>query len=152
MEDLTTRAIHAFRENLNCSQAVLTSFAESLNLDRNTAMAVSGGFGAGMGRLQGTCGAVTGACMVLGLANSKEFSDNHGFKEHTYLMIREFDRRFRKKHHTTDCRLLLGCDLLTDEGCEKVQLFNLTEKVCEVCIADAVSITLDLIGNQGGKS
>jgi C_GCAxxG_C_C family probable redox protein len=148
MEDTIHRAIESFRGEMNCSQSVLTAFAGSLDLDRETAMAVASGFGAGMGRLQGTCGAVTGAYMVFGIHNSKKYNNNSESKEHTYAMIQEFDRRFREKHQTTDCRTLLDCDLKSDEGQEKVQLYHLTEKVCEVCITDAVSIAHDLIRNQ----
>jgi len=145
MEDIINKAIESFRGDMNCSQSVLTAFAGSLNLDRETAMAVASGFGAGMGRLQGTCGAVTGAYMVIGVHNSRSYPDNSESKEHTYAMIQEFDRRFREIHQTTDCRTLLDCDLRTDEGQEKVQLNHLTEKVCEACIADAVNIVIDLI-------
>ncbi|MBK6348156.1 MAG: C_GCAxxG_C_C family protein [Bacteroidales bacterium] len=148
MEEIKNKAIESFRADMNCSQSVLTAFAGSLNLDRETAMAVASGFGAGMGRLQGTCGAVTGAYMVFGFHNSRIYPDNSESKEHTYAMIQEFDRRFREKHQTTDCRTLLDCDLRTDEGQEEVKLNHLTEKVCEVCIADAVKIVLDLTGKK----
>lgn len=53
-------------EGFNCSQIVLSSFAEDLGLDSEMANKVATCFGGGMGSGD-TCGAVTGALMVLGL-------------------------------------------------------------------------------------
>lgn len=57
---MTVKAIESFRSGLNCAQAVVTAYADELNFDNNLALSVSCGFGGGMGRLQETCGAVTG--------------------------------------------------------------------------------------------
>ncbi len=54
-------AVQLFQSGLNCAQRVLISFSEKLNFDKKLATAISLGFGGGMGRLQETCGAVTGA-------------------------------------------------------------------------------------------
>ena len=56
-----------FSEGFSCSQSVLAAFAPELGLDADAALRVSAAFGGGMGRTGGTCGAVTGALMVLGL-------------------------------------------------------------------------------------
>ena len=53
---------------INCAQTVITTFCEELGLDRAIALQVANGFGGGMGRTGRTCGAVTGAYMVLGLS------------------------------------------------------------------------------------
>ena len=61
------QAVNNFREGSNCSQAVISVYAEQLGLSRKTALKIAQGFGGGMGRMTKTCGAVTGAFMVLGL-------------------------------------------------------------------------------------
>jgi len=134
------KAIGAFNSEMNCAQSVFSAYADFLKIDTEQALSVSCGFGAGMGRLQGTCGAVTGACMVLSLVSAAKFKDNADRKEHAKTMIQEFHQRFIAKHKTTDCRALLNCDLNTDEGQQFMTLNNLSETVCEVCIADAVQI------------
>lgn len=55
----------------NCAQSVLLSFAKDFGFSKELALKVSAGFGGGMGRVQGTCGAVTGAIMVLGIMKGK---------------------------------------------------------------------------------
>ena len=51
----------------NCAQAVLTVFADQLPLDEDTLMKLGGGFAAGMGCMESTCGALIGAVDVAGL-------------------------------------------------------------------------------------
>ena len=63
----TDLALSRFSEGFSCSQSVLAAFAPELGLDADAALRVSAAFGGGMGRLGDTCGAVTGALMVLGL-------------------------------------------------------------------------------------
>jgi C_GCAxxG_C_C family probable redox protein len=70
------KTIDAFRKGFNCSQAVLSSFSPDLGLEKETALKIACGFGAGMAKLQETCGAVTGAVMVLGLKYGKYKEDD----------------------------------------------------------------------------
>ncbi len=50
----------------NCAQAVLYSFCDDLRFDRDTALRLACGFGAGMARNQGVCGVVTGGIITIG--------------------------------------------------------------------------------------
>lgn len=67
------KAIEPFRAGLNCAQAVLAAYSDDLNFDKNLALNISCGFGGGMGRIQETCGAVTGSFMVLSIYNGKKY-------------------------------------------------------------------------------
>lgn len=134
------KAIVSFRAGLNCSQAVLTAYSEMLDFDNDLALGVACGFGGGMGRLQETCGAVTGSYMVLGIHTCNKVSDNKERKEKTYSLIQEFSRRFKKLNGTTDCIDLLKCDLKTEEGNRYAKEHNLFGTVCEKCISDSVAI------------
>ena len=138
-------AITIFRTGMNCAQAVLTTFSKELNFDIESAAEISSGFGGGMGRLQETCGAVTGAFMVLGIYTSRKYSDTAQRKENLYTLIQEFNSRFIAIHQTTNCRLLLGIDLKTPEGRQEMSGQNLSEHVCEKCISDSVLILEELI-------
>ncbi|MBN1790485.1 MAG: C_GCAxxG_C_C family protein [Bacteroidales bacterium] len=138
-------AITDFRGGLNCSQAVLTAFADDLQLDKNLALSIACGFGGGMGRLQETCGAVTGSFMVMGVHNCRKYTDNRERKEKTYAMVQEFSRRFKSIHGTLDCIDLLHADLKTNEGKQYIKDNNLYEVVCEKCITDAIHILGDVI-------
>lgn len=138
-------AIHSFKSDLNCAQSVLSVYAKELNLNPDLAIGISCGFGGGMGRLQETCGAVTGAFMVLGIHNCRKYKDNRERKEKTYAMIQDYSEKFKALHGTMSCRLLLNCDLRTEEGKRYVKENRLHETVCEKCICDSIMIIEELI-------
>jgi C_GCAxxG_C_C family probable redox protein len=149
MKQQTEEKAHEyFRSGFNCAQAVLTAYSDKLKFDNKLALSISCGFGGGMGRLQETCGAVTGAYMVLGVYNCKKFIDNKERKEETYSMVQKFNEEFKKLNGTTDCRSLLKCDLKTEEGHRYMKENNLSATVCEKCISDAVRIVDDLLENK----
>lgn len=50
----------------NCAQAIVSTYADVAGLDEQTAMNVANAFGGGMGNMEGTCGALVGAGIVLG--------------------------------------------------------------------------------------
>jgi C_GCAxxG_C_C family probable redox protein len=142
------KAIETFRAGLNCAQAVLTAYSENLGFDINLALRISCGFGAGMGRIQETCGAVTGSFMVLGIYNCSKIEGNQERKEATYAMVQKFNKSFKKIHKTTDCLALLNVDLKTVQGHDYAIKNNLFGTVCEKCIKDSVKIVNQLIAEN----
>lgn len=138
--------MEAFRTGSNCAQAVLGSFGDETGLDGDAARRVAAGFGGGMGRLQRTCGAVTGAFMVLGFFG-RGLPDAER-KEWVFDAVQRFDARFRALHGTVECRSLLGCDLRSAEGRRRIEAESLLERVCEPCVTDAVSLVEELAREQ----
>ena len=57
----------SLKAKMNCCQAVLIAFADELGMDTETLMKLGSAFGSGMATTEGTCGALVGAEMVLGL-------------------------------------------------------------------------------------
>lgn len=114
LENRVETAVCHFDHGLNCSQAILLTYGKQYGIDRNTAVRVARAFGGGMARMCETCGAVTGAYMVIGLKYDDE--DEKSAKEATYRLAREFARRFKEKHGTINCKELTNCDLGTPEG------------------------------------
>ena len=145
LKQIEIQALSLFKSGFNCSQSVLSSYSNYLGVDNDIALSVSCGFGAGMGRLQGTCGVVTAAYMIFGVYCSNRFDNNEDRKQKSYLMIQAFNTSFVEKHKTTDCGLLLNCDLNTKEGKEKFQSDNLIEKVCQNCLKDSIRFINDQI-------
>jgi C_GCAxxG_C_C family probable redox protein len=133
-------ALSLFKEGFNCSQSVFTPFAEKLGIEKETALKLSCGFGAGMAYFQETCGAVTGAYMALGLKYGKSKSDENDLRDKTYSLIQDFTSNFIDKHHTTNCRKLINCDLNTDEGKKYFYQNDIKMKFCAECVKDAVTI------------
>lgn len=138
-------AINYFRNGFNCAQSVLISYKDKMNINEDDLLKISCGFGGGMGRLQNTCGTVIGACMIIGLKYGKYKKEDNEAREKTYRLVREFDAEFKKINKTTNCRELLGCDLLTEEGKKYLKDNNLTEKVCIKCIKCSIKILNRLI-------
>jgi C_GCAxxG_C_C family probable redox protein len=138
-------AVRSFRQSWSCSQAVLSVFSESLGLDREKAFKISQAFGGGMARMGQTCGAVTGAMMVIGLKHGRTRPEDEKAKEKTYTLVLELARRFREHHGSLICRELIGFDLSTAEGHEQAKKHGVFENLCPKFVADAVTILEDLI-------
>ena len=58
-------------KHYNCAQAVMVPFADVLGMDEETLYKMGANFGGGM-KMAATCGTVTGALMVMGLAGIDE--------------------------------------------------------------------------------
>jgi C_GCAxxG_C_C family probable redox protein len=145
MKELQDKAIQLHQSGLNCAQAVLTSYCDEMNFDNNLALSISCGFGGGMGRLQETCGAVTGAIMVLGIHTCNKYTENKQRKEISYSKVQQFAEKFKSMHGTLDCKTLLNCDLNTIEGQKYMKEHNLSTKVCNRCIGNSIGILEELI-------
>ena len=50
-------AIAKFTQGFNCAQSIIYAFSDDLGIDKDTALKIACGFGAGMGRKQEVCGA-----------------------------------------------------------------------------------------------
>lgn len=148
MNTKKSNALSSFRSGNNCAQAVLSTFTEDIGVDTSLALQLSNGFGAGMGRLQETCGAVTGAFMVFGIHNSQEIANNEEAKEKTIDMIQSFDENFIALHGSSKCKELLMCDLKTEFGQAFFTENKLSEKVCEKCVQNAVGILQEMLKTE----
>jgi C_GCAxxG_C_C family probable redox protein len=144
------KAVSHFNGGWSCSQSVLMAYADRLGLDTETASRIAAGFGGGIGHTGRTCGAITGAVMVLGLDYGLEGLEvcDSGSREELYEKIHELFARFAALHGTTECRKLLGQDLSTEEGMEAVREQELFEKLCTRYVEDAARIVADLVESQ----
>ena len=60
-------ALNLFHEGYNCAQAILAAYGDMFSLERETAFRIGAPFGGGVANTGDTCGAVSGALMVIGL-------------------------------------------------------------------------------------
>jgi C_GCAxxG_C_C family probable redox protein len=139
--DTKTKALKRFGElGGNCSQSVLAAFAPEHGLDEKTALRLASCFGAGLGRLGFTCGAVTGACMVLGLRHGHEIEQGPDGRAKLYGRVQEFVRRFRERFGPVDCAALTGCDMTKPEGQRSFAERGLHAGLCTTLVGGAVEI------------
>lgn len=144
MSAKSEEAVERFRKGFNCSQAVLGSYSKQFGLDCEKACKVATGFGGGM-RMGDTCGAVTGAFMVLGLKYGNTTAEDKEGKAKTYTKVKEYTNRFKARNDYIMCRELLGCDLSTPEGMKEAQDKGLSSSICPQIIQDAVEILEEMM-------
>jgi C_GCAxxG_C_C family probable redox protein len=144
-QDKAQQAYEAMTSHsMNCAQSVLTSFCEEFGLEKDLAMKIARGFGGGMGQSGGTCGAVTGAYMVLGLA-LKRSGDYMKDRVKMHAAMDEFRKRFKQLHRSLNCTELTGYDLSKPEEAIKAHDKKVFSDICPKLVRDAVEILVDLL-------
>jgi len=138
-------AVALFKEGFSCSQAVLAAYGKQFELKQKLALRVAGAFGGGMGRMGETCGAVTGAIMVVGLKFGSTTAGDLKARENAYAVVREFVHRFKGRNVSVLCRDLLDCDISTPEGMERAKEEGLIKQTCPKFVKDAAEILDQLI-------
>ncbi|MGA3198725.1 MAG: C-GCAxxG-C-C family protein [Halobacteriota archaeon] len=133
-------AVTLFQEGFTCSQAVLSVFAEDFGLDRETALRISQGFGAGIAYTDSICGALSGAVMVIGLRYGRIRADDTAAKEKTYAVVREFLREFKARHGSVACTGLLGYNLSDPQQVAEVKKNKVVMARCPAFVRDAVKL------------
>ena len=134
------RAVSCFKEGFSCSQALLSTYGTQFGLSRETALKVSGAFGGGMGRRGETCGAVTGAFMLIGLKYGMTEPEDEQTKKKIYSLVNEFVDQFKSRNGSIICKELLGCDISTPDGMSIANKKKLFETLCPKFVQDAAEI------------
>ena len=109
----------------NCAQAVLCTYYDKAKINLDMAMQLGNSFAVGMGNMEGTCGAIVGAGMILGLCCHN--------KTEAMQKMRQIMIKFQQRNTTTQCKLLKGIE---------------TKKVlreCPECVADAAEFLEEVI-------
>lgn len=109
----------------NCAQSVICTYCDKAGIDEQTAMNIGNSFAAGMGNMEGTCGALVGAGVVLGLVNKD--------KAKSVREMREIISKFQCRNGATQCKMLKG-----------VESGNVLRE-CPDCVADACEFLEDAI-------
>jgi C_GCAxxG_C_C family probable redox protein len=130
-----------FSDGFTCSQAVFTVFGKESGLTEDQCLKMGTAFGGGMARNQFTCGAVTGALMVIGLIYGRGLNDGIDKKEVTYQKSNEFLAEFQKKHGSLVCKdLLNGLNMNDPEDLKEITKLELFQTACNKYVGDAVVI------------
>ena len=145
MEGDTLAASDWFNQGFSCAQAIVATFGNQYGLDIQQALRVAGAFGGGMARMGETCGAVTGALMVIELVYGKTRAEDEAAKEKTYHLEHLFADRFKARNGSILCRELLGYDISTDYGYQKARDTNLSRTLCPEFVRLSAEILQDLI-------
>ena len=113
----------------NCAQSVIVPFAEDAGVDPDTALKMGANFGGGM-RIAGTCGAITGGLMALGL-----------FGVDDPKVVVDFINKIKSNHEGyTECRDLLRVN--HEKGLEK-------KPHCDAMVYESVGIVEEILRAHG---
>jgi C_GCAxxG_C_C family probable redox protein len=141
----TDDAFKAFETGFSCAQSVLTAFSREAGIPEDISNRIATAFGGGIARRSLTCGAVSGAFMVIGLKYGNSRAEDKEAKELTYAKVNEFCRLFIEKHGSINCTELLGCDLGTEEGRKYFKEKMLLTQKCNNYVKD----TCDILTKMG---
>ena len=146
------RAALCFEEGFSCAQAVFSSCGPQFGLDREMALRVAGAFGGGLAHMGRTCGAVTGALMVIGLEHGKTKVGDDEARETCYGLAREFVKQFEARNGSTICQELVGYNVGIPEEKEMAREQGIFDTLCPKLVRDAVEIVEQIIvaGREGG--
>lgn len=122
----------------NCAQTVFSLFAPELGIDEKTALKIASGFGGGMACAE-TCGAVTGAYMVIGMKHGHA-TPNPDEKANTKMRVKKFNEKFKEEHGSLICKQLTGFDISTPDGSAAASEAGVFETRCPVFIKTVCKI------------
>lgn len=127
-------AILNHNKKYNCAQAVACAFSKEIGVEESVLFRACEGFGLGMGCMECTCGALSGAITLAGFKSSDGNTENPGTKADTYKLSKQLVESFKRKTGSTVCRELKGIE---------------TGKVlhtCPDCIMDGVATIQEVLG------
>ncbi len=104
----------------NCAQAVICTYYDMAGIDEETARNLGNAFGSGLGNMEGTCGALVGAGIVLGLATQDRAKARKG--------MRQVMTEFQQRNGATQCKMLKGVGT------------GVVLRECTGCVADAAEL------------
>ncbi len=122
-------------EGFCCSESVLLAIAESRGIQSDHIPGIATGFCGGVSHTSGICGAASGAVMGIGLLAGRKRPDQP--RDEIFGMVQEFLKEFGERFGSSNCAELLGCDLNTPEGREKVKVNNLRARCADYVEAAA---------------
>ena len=109
----------------NCTQAVCCTYHDFTGLEEDTLKQAGNCFAAGMGNMEGTCGAIVGAGIIYGLAIHDKAKAIKGMR-----LIME---KFKQRNGSTQCKVLKGVDT------------GQVLRACPLCVSDASEFLEELL-------
>ncbi|MCF0134474.1 MAG: C_GCAxxG_C_C family protein [Blautia sp.] len=133
MESRIEQTIIRHDKGYNCAQAVACTYCDLVGMSEKDAFRATEAFGAGMGGMSATCGAVSGAVFIAGLKNSTANLNAPDSKGRSYKVSRDVTAAFKARNGSLICGELKG--LATGK----------VLRSCPDCIKDAAELVETMI-------
>jgi len=134
-----------FEKGFSCAPAVFSTYGEQLGLEKAVALKIACGFGGGIGRTGRTCGAVTGAVMVIGLKHGQASLGDEESRQRTHRLVKEFIDRFTALHGSIECKELIGYDLSNPRELELARESEVFREKCPSFVYDSALILEEVL-------
>lgn len=141
------KAQDKFLDNYACSQAIFSVYCKNYDIDPQVALSLSAGFAGGM-CMGKTCGAVTGAVMVLGLKYGGQQPETPQGRRNVKEAVCHYTELFKDMNGSTECKDLLSVDISTSQGKQVAKEKNLFRTVCPKLIKDSASILEQILNDS----
>lgn len=105
------------KSSMNCAQAVACTYCDLAGITEEEMARITSALGLGMGNMQGTCGALTGAAVVIGATVNDRVKSRQ--------VMASVMEKFRQRNGATTCHIL--------KGIETRKML----RACPDCVADA---------------
>ena len=133
MNSRVEQTIERHDRGYNCAQAVACTYCDLVGVDEETMFRMTEALGLGMGGMEGTCGAVSGACVLAGMVKSSGNLESPNSKAQSYKLSREIVNEFLEKNRSVVCKEIKGVETGTP----------ITP--CAECIRDAARIAEQIL-------
>ena len=117
----------------NCAQAVACTYCDLVGVDEELMFRLTEALGGGMSGLEGTCGAVSGACVLAGMKASTGNLANPNSKKDSYQLSKEILKQFKEQNGSVICKEIKGVET------------GKVLRACSDCIKDAAAIAEKVI-------
>jgi C_GCAxxG_C_C family probable redox protein len=147
VSDVRKSAEEAFASGLYCAESVVLALAKAQGIESDLLPRAATAFCGGMAHTGGTCGALAGAIMGIGLGLGRSTAGESAQTAYTATqrLIGEFEHAFGAR----DCHVLLGCDLGTAEGQATFRDKRLAER-CANYTGKAAEIAARILAESRG--
>ncbi len=149
MHDPVARAQALFDQGYYCAESALLALAEYSGLDDRFHPGIATGFCSGLSRTSGMCGALSGAIMGLGLLSGRDRPA--ASPDPLYEKVNRLLTAFAARFGSTECSVLIGCDLSLPGGREFFKTHALRDR-CRCYTGAAVEFALALLPDAGGEA
>lgn len=139
---ISRRSAVLFDSGFFCAESVLLAIAEAQDIECNLIPKIATGFGSGVARSCGMCGAVSGAILAIGLVMGRATAVES--VNGTYKAVRIVLDRFESEFGSSNCQSLLGCNLGTEEG-QRFFHEEALHATCRTYVARATQLALESI-------
>lgn len=133
METRREQAVEKRNKGYNCAQAVACTYCDKVGLDEEMIFKITEAMGVGMGNMEGTCGALTGAGVILGLLNSTANLEQPDSKAATLKLSRKMMEQFGERNKSVLCKDLKGRNT------------GVVLRSCPDCVRDACELLEQLL-------